>query len=188
MKIIVPENISDITLDQFQRYELLKDVKDVSDMDFSNKFLNIFTGLPLKVCGNVVRKDYNDVLSAVINALDVECGFNQKFKIDDVEFGMIPNFDAITGDEYTDIVKYQGDTNNLHKLMAILFRPINLKDFSKNYSIVDYNGTSQYCETMKSMKMNIVNGCLGFFLTLSNDLDFHTLKYILEEQPRAVVL
>ena len=188
MKITIPENISDITLSQFQRYEALVKTENVNDVDFSNKFLNIFTGLPLDVCGNVVRKDYQEVLNAVVKALDVKCEFTQTFDLFGKPFGMIPNFDNITSNEYTDLIKYQGDTDNLHRLMAILFRPIKNIDKLDNYSIVDYNGTSQYCELMRKLPMNIVNGCLGFFLSLSNDLDFHTLKYILAEQVKEVVL
>ena len=65
--------------------------------------------------------------------------------------------------------------------MAILYRPIKNKDMSGNYSIVEYQGTTEGAEVMKNTPLNIVNGALGFFLTLSMDLLTYTQKYLKKE-------
>ena len=46
MKIKLAENISEITLGQFQAYLiLLKDVQGISDFDFNSRKIEIFTGV-----------------------------------------------------------------------------------------------------------------------------------------------
>ena len=62
---------------------------------------------------------------------------------------------------------YGTDIDKLHKLMAILFRPIKNKDRFGNYKVKKYKGTAKYCELMKKMPLNIVNGSLVFFCNLS---------------------
>ena len=66
--------------------------------------------------------------------------------------------------------------------MAILFRPITNRDGFKNYEIANYECSKKYADVMKLMPMNIVNGALGFFSLLANELRVHTLKSMTEEE------
>ena len=56
---------------------------------------------------------------------------------------MIPNFDKITGGEFLDLSEYENDDENLHKLMAVLYREVDKEDAFGNYSIKPYNGTEE---------------------------------------------
>ena len=78
---------------------------------------------------------------------------------------------------------YSGNTDELHKLIAILFRPISGKDLLGNYTIVEYDGTAEYAEKMKETPLHIVNGALIFFFHLSKELQTNILKY---SNPRGV--
>lgn len=198
MKITVPENISDITLEQFVAYEELR-LSEVEEL-FKEKTINIFTGLDMSLMGDVSKKDIDSLFLDCIKALNVECDFINRFQLDGIEFGFIPNIDSMTGDEYTDVIRYApvviGDKgserfdniDNLHRLIAVLFRPIKKEGSFNNYTIEEYNGTSEHAELMKLTPMNIVNGCLGFFLTLRQDLGTHFQKYMEEERMKAVQL
>lgn len=181
--ITTPQDISDITLEQFVAYEGLREkytdlLEDKSKVkEFKELTINIFTGLDMSLMGSVSYKEKYELFKDCINALDVQCDFVQRFKLDGIEFGFIPNLDRLMSNgEYTNLIDYSVGIDNLHRLMAVMYRPIVKKDKLGNYSIAEYKGTHQYAETMKRTPMNIVNGCLAFFLTLRNDLLSHSLK------------
>ncbi|MEY3500947.1 MAG: hypothetical protein RL308_2616, partial [Bacteroidota bacterium] len=129
------------------------------------------------------QKDYSEILILIDKALEQTTEFQPTFKIKDVEFGFIPNFDKITAGEYRDLTLYSQDVAEMHKLMAVLFRPIKSK-VANNYKIVEYNGTEKRAEVMKYMPLSIVNGALVFFSNLANELIAYTQKYTAEEQAR----
>ena len=174
MKIIIPENISDINLLQYQRYHELMAREGISDHDRNIRKIQIFTGLKPEQSKMISSTDYAEIIALIDVALSSEHEFTPTFKIEDVEFGFIPNLDKITAGEFIDIEKYQGSVEDLHKLMAVLFRPIKKRDIFNNYSIESYAGTEQFAEVMKLMPLSSVNGALVFFSSLSSEL----LSYI----------
>lgn len=186
-----PQDISDITLEQFVSYEGVRDeYKDILDSDiklkeFKEKTINIFTGLDMSLMSSVSHKDKDELFRDCINALNVECEFVSRFKladVDGVEFGFIPNLDnLLSNGEYINLLDYSVGLDNLHRFMAVMYRPIVKEDSFNNYAIATYKGTTEYADTMKRTPMNIVNGCLGFFLTLRQDLKIHSLKCMEEE-------
>ncbi|MEY3499631.1 MAG: hypothetical protein RL308_1300 [Bacteroidota bacterium] len=192
MKITIPESINDIALHQFQKYDLLLKRTDLTDEQFNVRKIEIFTGLERQRIPLLSQKDYSEILILIDKALEQTTEFQPTFKIKDVEFGFIPNFDKITAGEYRDLTLYSQDVAEMHKLMAVLFRPIKKKRkwyqwFYKrnNYKIVEYNGTEKRAEVMKYMPLSIVNGALVFFSNLANELIEYTQKYTTEEQARA---
>ena len=70
--------------------------------------------------------------------------------------------------------KFKLETNSLH---------LDSSSFSLhgNYEIEAYNGTKDRAELFNDMPMNVVNGALGFFLNLSNELNRHTQKSTIAE-------
>ena len=181
MKISLPDNTDDITL--FQYMELMK--MDEEAKDYESQIFSLFTGVDIKDVGSVPIKQRDEFLKHIYNALQSKGEFKQTFTIDGVDFGLIPNFDKITGDEYTDLVRYSVDTDlNLDRLISVLYRPIKSKDNFKNYKLYPYEGTSEHVEMIRKLPMSTVNGCLGFFLTLSNDLEGAILRYMEEEQAK----
>jgi len=182
LKITLPENISDITLKQFQRYSKLISLDNVPEIDFIKRKVEIFTGVSFKDLDNVSQKDFIEMSEQIDKALNEDSKFVDRFTLEGVEFGFIPNFDKITTKEFVDISLYPLEQiENFHKLMAILFRPVDKKDSFGNYSIKNYNGTEQYGELMKRTPMNIVNGALVFFYLLAKELQISTQRYMVQE-------
>ena len=181
MKVIIPENISEITLGQYQQYEKLSERTDLSDKEMVHRTVKIFTGLKFSEVSAMPYSSLAEMVDLLKTALQTECPFVNRFEMGKVEFGFIPNFDNIKAKEYFDLSEYNGSVDDLHKLMAILFRPIKNKDMMGNYSIVEYQGTNEWSEVMKNTPLNIVNGALGFFLTLSQDLLIYTQRYLQKE-------
>ena len=187
-KITLPENISEITLDQYQRFDKLNKRTDLSELNYNKRVIEIFTELKYRDIGNISHKDYVDILEQITKAMNQDCKFENRFSIQDVEFGFIPNLDEMSTAEFVDLSKWGIEVENLHRVMAVLFRPITSKDKFKNYEIAGYNGTSEYADVMKRMPMNIVNGALGFFYHLAKELRIHIQRYTRVEQQRAVKL
>lgn len=174
MKLIIPEHLGDISLFQYQRYMALEDKQNLPYK------IHIFTDLPLDYCRSIKILDAKRIGASIDKALQFSTEFQHRFKIKNIEFGFIPNLDKMTFAEYTDLQNYANDAENLHRLMAILFRPIYKKD-GERYSIMPYNGTEEYAQIMLHTPMNIVNGALVFFWNLTNELSSSTQRYLTEE-------
>ena len=185
MKIILPENQSEITLEQYQRYVKLLERTDLDIYNFNRRKLEIFTPLTFKDTENVTQVDFEFCLNQIDKALNEEVDFVNRFFIGNVEFGFIPNFDEMTTAEYVDLNKYTNTADTLHYLMAILFRPIINKDSFGNYEIQNYQGTKEYFELMKKTPLSIANGSLFFFINLSTELQNYILRYTKEAQKKA---
>lgn len=168
-KITIPETISDITLGQYQNFVANPDMK-----------IELFTGLTKHEIDNITQKDLDYINNQIDIALNSPSVFKQQFTLNNIDFGMIPNFDKITAKEYMDLSSYGVEVDTLHNVMAIAFRPI--KDKGNLYTIENYNGTEQYAEIMKQMPLNYVNGFLSFFLTLQTDLLKTIQRYTMEVQ------
>jgi hypothetical protein len=138
----------------------------------------------------VSYKDFASLLSDIDKALEQDCKFKNRFFIDDIEFGFIPNLQKITSGEFFDLQAYSKEVDEgkgipietLNSLMAILFRPVKKKDKLDNYAIKNYKGTERYGELMKRTPMNIVKGALVFFWSLSRELQKDITRCTLEAQ------
>ena len=184
MKLVLPEDQKEITLGEYQKYMELLKRKDLSQFDFNKRKVKIFTGLSYDKVSKMKQSDLKDIIQTIDKALNTECEFVNRFKMNEVEFGFIPNFDDIKSKEYFDLTTYKTELETLHNLMAILFRPIK-KTQGDSYKIAEYAGSKEWAEAMKRTPLNVVNGALVFFYNLSNELSNYTLKYTKQEQEKA---
>jgi hypothetical protein len=115
-----------------------------------------------------------DNIAAELNELfEVEHQFVNQFELYGKRFGFIPKLDDITYGENKDITNYINDWGNMHKAMAVLFRPIE-KKLSNQYIIEDYEGSHVYSDVMKDMPLSVALGSMVFFCNLTKEL----LNYI----------
>jgi len=184
MKVTLPESIHDITLLQYQQYDDLLQREDLDEYNFNKRKIQLFTGIERNRIDLIGSVDYKMMLTQIDSALNQTVEFKPTFFIKDVEFGFITDFDKITQGEFVDISTHGSSVENLHKLMAVLFRPIKKKDILGNYEITNYTGTKQYSDIMKHMPLSIVNGSLVFFSSLANELINYTQKYMRVGQAR----
>lgn len=183
MEIIIPENISEITLGQFIKYdELLQ--RNLDEQNFNRRKINLFTGIPFKDTAYLRKVDYDRLLYKIDTALNTDAEFKDRFTMHGMEFGFIPDFDKITIGEFADLTQHGQDAGSLHRLMAVLFRPI-VKTIGQTYTIMPYNGTEAYADMMKDMPLNCVNGALVFFYHLASELQIATQRFLTEEILRA---
>ena len=191
MKIVLPDNQDEITLETYDKFMLLDSEAD----NYEDLIFSLFTGIDVSDINQVDKVDYDEVINKVKIALSTEGGFKNRFTIDGVEFGMIPNWNKVKGSktseggEYCDLIKYSkglddGHCPTLNRLIAVMYRPIIKKDHFNNYQIEEYNGTEGHIDLINKLPMSIVSGCVGFFLTLFNDLESHILASTEAEQVR----
>jgi len=179
INITIPENISDITLGQFLRYEELKK-RDIDTYNFNKRVIEIFTRLPFNKIDKIKASDYTRIVNQIEAALMQDVKFEPRFEMQGIKFGFIPNLDKITLGEYSDLSQYGVDESTLHNLMAVLFRPV-VKEIGSKYEIMQYKGTEEFAELMKDMPLNCVNGALVFFYSLANELQEATQRCLSQE-------
>lgn len=201
MKIKLPENQSEITLGQYQKYLKLIERLESNELDnytFNRRKIVLFTNLLFKDTANITQVDFESIVNQIDIALNEQANFVSRFKLNDIEFGFIPNvnditseemmhidaLDSITQGEFIDASNNTNEVENLHKLMAVLFRPITNKDSFGNYEIASYAGTKKYCELMKEIPLSIANGALFFFANLAIELQEAIQKYTKEVQKK----
>lgn len=188
MRVNLPDNLDDITLGQYQEYAKL----DSDSETYVDEIFSLFTGIPISQVKDVPKKQYDEVVNQVYTALQRDGEFKQTFTIDGIDFGLIPNFDKITGGEYVDLVssskQVEGYNPELITLIAVLYRPIVKRDKFGNYKIQNYNGTKGHEEQIAKLPMSIVNGCLGFFLSLSDDCERYLQTYMEAEQRKEMLV
>jgi hypothetical protein len=177
MKLIVPNQMNEIRLADYQRFVRLE-----GDEEFlSRKALEIFCGLSMDVILQMKASSLNKVNDVLMKAFAERPPLKQRFFIDKQEFGFIPSLEEITVGELNDIDNYISDWSQMHKAMAVLYRPINAT-FGSRYEIEKYEGSDKYADKMKGISLDIAIGAMLFFWTLGNDLSQATLKSLEKEE------
>ena len=176
LKVVVPTSLSEITLDQYQRFARLQ-----GDEEFlTHKMLEIFCGLPLADLPNIRIKDVSHVTKHIYGMLAEKPTLKPTFTIGSQEYGFIPELDNITYGEFVDLDTYLQDVQNMHKAMAVLYRPTTQK-VKKRYLIEAYESSGKYAEQMKQAPMDVVLGGVLFFWRLGNELLQATLNSLEEK-------
>jgi len=185
LNISIPTELAHITLGQYQDYLKVveKNKDDENAGDFLNlKALEIFCGLELKDSYNLPLKHFNFALEQLEKCFSEETPLIREWKFRDpngVEqlMGFIPKLDDMTIGEYMDLDKYISDWQQMHKAMAVLYRPIRVKH-KDSYSIDEYSGTETYAQAMKSTPVSIAIGALVFFYRLGTKLCEYIIPYL----------
>ena len=183
VKIKLPEDLSEISLAQYQSF--LKQAKDLEEDELKALMVNHFCLVPLDKVGMIEKSSIDEICFHLDNLFIQDKPLVRKFNLKGFNFGFIPKLDAITFGEYVDLDKYIGDWEEMHRAMAVLFRPIST-EIKGQYNIVDYEGTEAYSELMKLMPLNVVLGAQVFFYNLGSEL-LKALPNYLERQAKEII-
>ena len=177
--INVPESLNEITLYQYQKFEKLIQNNEASHF-VNQKTIEIFCDIELKDVARIKVADTDSLLVHLNTLLQTKPKLTRTFKLGVYEFGFIPKIEDITSGEFIDLETYLGDTETLHKAMAVLFRPIKSK-VKDLYIIEEYEAADRYSEVLKYMPLDIALGSMLFFWTLLNDCGNALSHYIQNE-------
>lgn len=177
--IYIPDELSDITLEQYQKFAKLNTEENQNTNFLLHKMVEIFCRLDLKDIARIKFNYVTQIVNDLNNIFNTKTELIPTFKMKGVEYGMIPKLDDITLGEYIDLDNNISDWETMHKAMAVLYRPIKLKK-DHRYQIEEYTGEEDAVK-FKDMPLDIVMGSLVFFWSLSSELLQTTLKYLAQE-------
>lgn len=188
LEISIPTELKEIKLSQYQAF--LKIAKDNDDAEFLNqKMVQTFCNIDLKDVAEIKYKDVLEITASIGRMFNVQSHkFINRFKLGGVEFGFIPDLEDMTFGEYTDLDSYIGDWDNMHKAMAVLYRPIKKKGLNNTYEIEKYNGSITYSDVMKHAPLDVVFGANVFFYNLGNELLKSTMNYLEQNKQMQTIL
>ena len=176
MKLFVPNQMNEIKLVDYQKFIRLEG----DDEFLARKSLEIFCGLKMDVILQMKASSLTKVNTILMKAFNERPALKQRFFIGKQEFGFIPSLEEITVGELNDIDQYISDWSQMHKAMAVLYRPI-VSTFGMRYDIEKYEGSDKYAGQMLEMPLDIAIGAMLFFWTLGSDLSQASLKSLAME-------
>ena len=183
IKVNIPDHLKEITVQQYAAYlnivdqfEKMKEKNQNSDVFYLLKTLEIFTGINYEDGLKLKLSDVKRIILKIENLLSQKPELVTNFKIGDTTFGFIPKLDEMTFGEYVDIDTNISDWDNMHKTMAVLYRPIK-KKIKDKYIIEEYKG-DLYHEAMKIMPLDAAFSALIFFYHLGIDLSIGMTKFL----------
>jgi hypothetical protein len=149
MKITLPADFQDITLDQYQQWHKGLD---------KFKGIALFSDVDLRKASVVAIDKAHEHLTQLIE--DEDPRFFKVVTHKDIDYGFINDWDKLTGGEWIDIENYSKDLlKNAHKIMSIIYRPIERRYLDK-YSIVPYEGSN---DDLKDVPASWFLGAMVFF-------------------------
>ncbi len=180
VELYIPDTLSEITLEKYQKY--LKIQEQNEDESFlALKMIEIFCGLKAQTIMKLKATSIKQVTKVLADMFAEKPPLVKRFYMNGEEYGFIPKLEDMTFGEYVDLDTYIGDFENIHRAMAVLYRPIKYSSGDR-YSIDEYDGEDT--EKMKDMPMNAVLSSILFFYHLGMDLSNLMMNY-LEEQEEA---
>jgi hypothetical protein len=183
LNIYVPTDLNEITLGQYQSFVSFQKTTE-DEGRIAQKMLEIFCGLKTTEAIKVRYKDANAIIEILIDLMNNKPSLIRRFKMRGKEYGFIPNLDEMSLGEYVDLDTFIGDTDNLHRAMAVLFRPVQNK-YGNQYNIEDYTGEG--AELMKDMPLDVAFGAMLFFYRLGMDLSEAMMNYLQEEEQSSLI-
>ena len=169
LELMIPTSLDEIPLQAYQEFKKIYDQDPENNEFLSEKMVQLFCGIELKDVIKIKASDLTDMIAHFNGLFEKKPAFKQRFKIQDMEFGFVPNLENISWGEYIDAEKYLGSWETMHKAMAVLYRPI-IKTKGDKYEIIEYTGASEFADLMKFTPVSIAMSSSVFFWTLGLEL------------------
>jgi len=186
IELEVPTSLEAITLGQYQRYIKIVEQNEGDEYNefLSKKLVEIFCNVNLNDVESIPVVEFNKVLEIIQDAFKENYTIQRHFELGGVEMGFIPKLDDMSLGEYVDVEATISDWQEIHKAMAVLYRPVNFKSKDR-YTIAPYKPNEELREWMKEMPLSVVMGCMVFFYNLGIELSTASLNYLEKEMTQA---
>lgn len=178
--LVVPNSLADITLGQYQKFVKISE-SNTDEKFISIKMLEIFCKLKLETIMTMKATSIKTVTATLTEMFNAKQDLKHIFRMDGVQYGFIPNLEDMTFGEYVDLDSNISDFQEIHKAMAVLYRPIE-KKFKGQYTIKPYE--AKEADFMRDMPMDVVFGSMIFFYHLGSDLSKVMMDYLQQEESR----
>jgi len=174
VELIIPSNLSEISLKQYQKFLKIQETNDDSYF-LQCKMIEIFCNLDAKSARLLKLTDADRIVEIINNMFEAKPSLIRTFKIGGVEYGIIPDLDEMSLGEYIDLDTYIGDWQNMQIAMNVLYRPIS-KKIGDKYLINEY--TLDAKEKLEEIPMDVVLGAIFFLWNLGIDLSKTMVNYL----------
>jgi hypothetical protein len=181
------ESWSDITIGQYQEIMSIQTENEIT------KFV--------ETCAICLDTDPQELRSLTLSdfrelqknmsfvSKDPESDIRQIIEIDGIEYGLIPDMSVITAGEFIDAEQFKLDAmNNLHNIVALIYRPITKKISDTEYEIDLHKaqGFEKRANLFRdNVSIEIVLGAVLFFSLLATELSTSFLDSLLQQlQPQ----
>ena len=160
-KIELPETLS------IKHYQTLTKIGNPNTF----QIISVLTGIPENELKELEPDNFNFLEKKLVPMLHVEkpSKIIFQFKHNDKEYGLVQDFFKLTMAEWVDLEVYSNGENildNIHKIMAILYRPIVKKLKGNKYQIENYNSNEveQRAEEFLDLPLEFYLSVSSFFL------------------------
>lgn len=184
--VSIPDDYSSVTIKQWQRLES-EWSNCRTDKEKTAKAVQVLTELSEQQVASLTPKQFNQIVSHlewVMDAHERDYDLVPRFTLKGVDYGFIPNWDALSTGEFIDLDAFasKGLADHLPEVMAIMYRPVT--EGSKDwYEIEEYAPSKRKNEAMQEAPMDAAMGALAFFLTIARTLAIDSHQYGLVGRP-----
>ena len=186
MKISVPTHINDITLEQYQRFALINTEEQDKEF-FMFKTIEIFCGVDIALVSKMRLKDAESISNEVLEVLQQNVPFTNKFELEGVKYGFIPDLQAISLGEFIDLEEGLSKDKDFHKAASVMFRPI-VKEFGELYTIDGYEASTEMHHIMKQAPVGIISAAIVFFYSIAKELLKASQDFSSQEKAEAMTI
>ena len=186
MKIQVPTHINDITLEQYQRFALINTEEQDKEF-FMFKTIEIFCGVDIALVSKMRLSDAESISNEVLEVLQQNVPFTNKFELDGVKYGFIPDLQAISLGEFIDLEEGLSKDKDFHKAASVMFRPI-VKEFGELYTIEGYEANTEMHHVMKQAPVGIISAAIVFFYNIAKELLKASQDFSSQEKAEAMTI
>jgi hypothetical protein len=183
----IPTELSAITLRQYQKYlKIVKQNEGQEESDFLKmKMIEVFCNVSLEDASNIPVNEFEPLIHHLNALFKEETPLQRDVTVKgseggSVQLGFIPDLEQMTMGEFVDLDSYMQDWQDMHKAMAVLYRPMKYKR-KDLYVIHEYKASEEYHELMKDMPVNVALGAMVFFYRLGKELATYMMDYSLRQ-------
>ena len=175
MRITIPTQLSEITLNQYLRFSKTLQDNPYDETFVAIQMVSIFCNLNIEQVMQIPVYDFEEIIQQLSEVLKQKPTLVRQFKLNGVKYGFVPNFDEESIGTFSYIDTLIGNEDNWTKLMSAMYRPIT-KSFGNMYEIEKFQG-DKFAEEFANIKMDCVIGSLVFFWSLKIELLTNILDY-----------
>ena len=186
MKIQVPTHINDITLEQYQRFALINTEEQDKEF-FMFKTIEIFCGVDIAIVSKMRLSDAESISNEVLGVLQQNVPFTNKFELEGIKYGFIPDLQAISLGEFIDLEEGLAKDKDFHKAASVMFRPI-VKEFGELYTIDGYEASTEMHHIMKQAPVGIISAAIVFFYNIAKELLKASQDFSSQEKEEAMTI
>lgn len=164
-------------------------------IDYTNNTGNILnqviaiTGMERDEAVKLTPAQMNQIVAYFEDVLNTkQTNFKYFWNCAGVKYGFIPNIESVTFAEWLDLNSCLSTyPATMDKMLSILYRPVTA-EFMEKYKIEEYSSDIHISNKrkMRSMPLDVANGCMLFFSTIKNELWINFQEYLDKQMNRNI--